>query len=59
MDKNFEVRINNKVIKLRGGFVGDRYCVESSSINNHPFLSSSEKDSLKEALRNDPNITLI
>ena len=48
-----EVSINDKVVKLRGKFVGSKYCVDSSSIDNHPSLSSDEKESLKRKIRSD------
>ncbi len=49
----FEVSVNDKVVKLRGEFVGSLFCVDSSSIDNHPFLSSGEKESLKRKIKSD------
>lgn len=55
---HLEVSVNDKVVKLRGKFVGGLFCVDSSSIDNNPSLSSGEKDSLKRKLRSDKNMLM-
>lgn len=56
--KEFEVKINDKVVKLYGDFVGNRFCVDSSSIDNHITLTSDEKESLKKYLRSDRSLLI-
>lgn len=40
----FKVSINNKVINLFGRFIGSRFWVDSSSIDNHLELTPEEKE---------------
>lgn len=54
-----EVRINDKVIQLKGYHSGNKYCIVQSSIDLHPSLSSKEKESLKERLQLDEYIMLV
>lgn len=56
--KEFEVKINDKIVKLYGDFVGNRFCVDSSSIDSHKALTSKEKESLKRHLQNDKSILI-
>ena len=48
-----EVSVNDKVVKLRGEFVGSLFCVYSSSIDNNPSLSPSKKASLKRNIKSN------
>ena len=56
MEQEFKVEMYDKVIKLKGDFVGNIFCVDSSSIDNHPELNSEEKESLKRYLRSDKSL---
>lgn len=54
----FEVSINDKVVKLDGYFVGATFCVMSSSIDNHPALTTNEKEKLKIRFKTDKSLIL-
>lgn len=56
--KELIVSINDKEIKLHGDFVGNLFCVDSSSIENHPLLSASEKESLRRDFLSNKNILI-
>lgn len=55
----FKVSINSKVVNLQGRFVGNRFCVDSSSINNHPALTPEEKEKLKCHFQNDKSLLIV
>jgi hypothetical protein len=55
----FPVSINDKVVNLEGRFIGSKFCVKSSSIDNHPELSPQEKESLKSHLQNDKSLLIM
>lgn len=54
----FKVSINDKVVLLDGHYVGTTFCVESSSIDNHPELTPNEKESLKMRFKTDKSLIL-
>lgn len=56
--KELKVTINNKEIRLQGEFVGNLFCVDSSSIEKHPLLTRSEKDSLRREFLSNKNILI-
>lgn len=56
--KDLKVSINDKQIILKGDFVGELFCVDSSSIDEHPTLTSQEKDSLKKEFKMNKNILI-
>lgn len=58
MKNDFEVSINDKVVKLEGDFVGNVFCVASSSIDGHPALTPDEKERLKRYLRSDKSLRI-
>ena len=58
-EKLFKVSINNKVVNLYGSFIGNKFCVDSSSIDNHPELTPKEKESLKLHLQNDKSLLIV
>ena len=58
-DQIFEVSINQKVVNLSGKYIGNRFCVDSSSIDAHPSLIHKEKESLKARFRNDKSLLII
>ena len=59
MKEDFEVSINDKVVKLKGEFVGNSFCVDSSSIDNHSALTPDEKERLKRYFRSDNSLQII
>jgi len=56
MNKDFKVTVNDKVVNLKGDFVSNKFCVDLSSVDNHPALSQNEKESLKSRLKNDKSL---
>lgn len=56
--KMLPVQVNDKFINLEGGFVGNLFCVKEKSIDEHPLLTSMEKECLKTDLRENRNILL-
>lgn len=56
MSNEFEVSVNDKVVNLQGNFVGNKFCVDLSSVDNHPTLTQKEKESLKSRLKNDKSL---
>ena len=56
MKKEFEVKVNDKVVNLLGDFIGNKFCVDLSSVDKHPALSQKEKENLKRTLRNDKSL---
>lgn len=53
-----EVSINDKIVKIGGEYEGNLFCVKEKDIDNHPVLSTSEKESLKMNLRSNHNLLL-
>lgn len=56
MNKVFKITVNDKVVNLQGDFVGNKFCVNLSSVDNHHALSQKEKESLKSKLKNDKSL---
>jgi len=56
MSNEFEVSVNDKVVNLQGNFVGNKFCVNLSSVERHPALTQEEKESLKSRLKNDKSL---
>lgn len=53
-----EVSIGEKIIRVRGHFVGNLFCVDRRSIDTNPSLTEKEIDNLKRQLLCDRNILL-
>ena len=53
-----DIAIYDKIIKVKGKFVGNLFCVNRDSINNNSTLTEREKDELKRKLQSDKNILL-
>lgn len=56
--KELEVSINNKIVKIGGDYEGNLFCVKEKDIDNHPALSSKEKENIKMNLRSNKNVLL-
>ena len=56
--EKLQLQVNDKVIELEGGYVGNLFRVNERSIDEHPLLTEREKDSIKRDLRNNKNILL-
>ena len=56
--EKLRMQVNDKEIQLEGQYVGNFFCVDRNSIDNHPSLTGREKDSIKEELRSNKNISL-
>ncbi len=56
MNNIFKVTVNDKVVNLQGNFVGNKFCVNLSSVERHPALTQEEKESLKSRLKNDKSL---
>ena len=56
--KEIKVSINNKVVKLRGDYVGSLFRVKSNEIDRKSMLTQNEKENLKMDLRSNKNIIL-
>lgn len=52
------MEVNDKVIELKGDYVGNLFRVIESSIDEHPLLTEREKESIKRDLRSNKNILL-
>ena len=57
-DKGLKIRIGNKIIRVKGQFVGSLFCVDRRSIEEHPLLKEREKENLIEQLLCDKSILL-
>lgn len=57
MDK-IQMQINDKVIYLKGSYVGNLFKVCESSINEHPLLTEHERECIKKELKSNKNILL-
>ena len=53
-----KMEVNDKVIELKGDYVGNLFRVIESSIDEHPLLTEREKESIKRDLRSNKNILL-
>lgn len=53
-----DISICNKIIKVKGEFVGNLYCVERNSIYNNPTLTEREKDELIRRLQSERNLLI-
>ena len=59
LEKNgLEMSIGSKIIKVKGAFVGNLFCVDKASIDNNSLLTKKEKESIKEELCCNKNILL-
>ena len=56
--KELIVRFNNKVVKLRGDYVGSLFRIKSNEIDRKSMLTQNEKEKLKRDLRSNKNIIL-
>ena len=53
-----EIRVGDKIIKVKGHFDGNFFCVDRRSIDDNPLLAKTEKNNLKRQLLSDRNILL-
>ena len=53
-----EMSVGNKIIKVKGHFAGNFFCVDRRSIDDNLSLTENQKENLKEQIRLDKNIQL-
>lgn len=53
-----EMSVGDKIIKVKGHFNGNFFCVDRKSIDDNPLLAKTGKDNLKRQLLSDRNIQL-
>ena len=59
LEKNgLEMKVGDKIIKVKGHFDDNFFCVDRRSIDDNPSLAKTEKNNLKRQLLSDRNILL-